>query len=168
MDYAFSSFSVCTPAKEDTTYGETDSSNLLQLPRGNLLLFSLDESATMLLPNGVSFSDLERETTTTDDGTIQVTYSWHGYPLAQLPLVRADLTTSDEDAFPVSNTQLGHLHNFHVWYFLLGAAATLLIALIATQLYYLLNPQARVQKKQRQLKKRVARQKRRERGKLKF
>ena len=168
MDYAFSSFTVCTPAKEDTTYGETDSSNLLQLPRGNLLLFSLDESATMLLPNGVSFSDLERETTATDDGTIQVTYSWHGYPLAQLPLVRADLSTSDEDAFPVSNTQLGHLHNFHVWYFLLGAAAILLIALIATQLYYLLNPQARVQKKQRQLKKRVARQKRRERGKLKF
>ena len=148
LDFAFESFSGCSPAGQDSAYGAQTGANLLNLPRTCLQLFTLDEDSRIVLPKGISFDALTSETVSGADGSTLVRYRYRGYPVGTAHLLNLDLssvdTGTDDSLMPEDIRPLYHLN---LWYVVLAAAALLLLVLIILQIRYSRRPKITFRKK---------------------
>lgn len=87
LDYGFNYFRKVLPAELDTSLNIENmfTASPLEIPAEGATLLKLDSAASILLPDSVTFLDLEKRVEDTDDGK-QILYTYRGYPLGAVSL----------------------------------------------------------------------------------
>ena len=107
FDYGFSNFSSVTASKEDTTY-QVKNGDLFANTFNQSDILSIDPDAKVLLPDTLTFADLDSELSYDNlkDGQAAVIhYSYEGQDLGSAPILFSSITPFDFSAEPVSETE---------------------------------------------------------------
>lgn len=107
FDYGFSNFSSVTASKEDTTY-QVKNGDLFANTFNQSDILSIDSDAKVLLPDTLTFADLDSELSYDNlkDGQAAVIhYSYEGQDLGSAPILFSSITPFDFSAEPVSETE---------------------------------------------------------------
>lgn len=107
FDYGFSNFSSVTAAKEDTTY-QVKNGDLFANTFNQSDILSIDPDAKILLPDTLTFADLDSELSydNLENGQAAVIhYSYKGQDLGSAPILFSSVTPFDFSAEPVSETE---------------------------------------------------------------
>ena len=107
FDYGFSNFSSVTASKEDTTY-QVKNGDLFANTFNQSDILSIDPDAKVLLPDTLTFADLDSELSYDNlkDGQAAVIhYSYEGQDLGSAPILFSSVTPFDFSAEPVSETE---------------------------------------------------------------
>ena len=107
FDYGFSNFSSVTASKEDTTY-QVKNGDLFANTFNQTDILSIDPDAKVLLPDTLTFADLDSELSYDNlkDGQAAVIhYSYEGQDLGSAPILFSSITPFDFSAEPVSETE---------------------------------------------------------------
>ena len=107
FDYGFSNFSSVTASKEDTTY-QVKNGDLFANTFNQSNILSIDPDAKVLLPDTLTFADLDSELSYDNlkDGQAAVIhYSYEGQDLGSAPILFSSITPFDFSAEPVSETE---------------------------------------------------------------
>lgn len=106
LDYGFDNFTYVNVSENDTKFN-SDSSNTLVSPFSKTnASISVDKDASILLPNGVKFDNLDTEVNykLTDSSFATITYKYNGMVLGSVPLrytnntIKTENTTSEKSA----------------------------------------------------------------------
>ena len=110
LDYGFDNFTYVNVSENDTKFN-SDSSNTLVSPFSKTnASISVDKDASILLPNGVKFDDLDTEVNykLTDSSFATITYRYNGMVLGSVPLrytnntIKTKNTTSEKSTEQVT------------------------------------------------------------------
>ena len=107
FDYGFSNFSSVTASKEDTTY-QVKNGDLFANTFNQSNILSIDPDAKVLLPDTLTFADLDSELSYDNlkNGQAAVIhYSYEGQDLGSAPILFSSITPFDFSAEPVSETE---------------------------------------------------------------
>ena len=91
LDFGFNYFRQVLPAELDSSLSMENAftSSPLAIPTPGFSLLSVNTSDTILLPDNVTFDDLEKQVSR-EDGEVRIQYLYKGYPLGSVALNRPD------------------------------------------------------------------------------
>lgn len=107
LDYGFDNFTYVNVFENDTKFN-SDSSNTLVSPFSKTnASISVDKDASILLPNGVKFDDLDTEVNykLTDSSFATITYRYNGMVLGSVPLRYTNNTIKTENSTSEKSTE---------------------------------------------------------------
>lgn len=98
LDYGLNYFHTVLPAELDQSLSMESAftGSPIALPTPEISLLSLDTTESILLPDNVTFDQLDKECVITDSGML-INYSYEGYPLGTVTLNN----TSNEETHPL-------------------------------------------------------------------
>lgn len=107
LDYGFDNFTYVNVSENDTKFN-SDSSNTLVSPFSKTnASISVDKDASILLPNGVKFDDLDTEVNykLTDSSFATITYRYNGMVLGSVPLRYTNNTIKTKNSTSEKSTE---------------------------------------------------------------
>ncbi len=107
LDYGFDNFTYVNVSENDTKFN-SDSSNTLVSPFSKTnASISVDKDASILLPNGVKFDNLDTEVNykLTDSSFATITYKYNGMVLGSVPLRYTNNTIKTENTTSEKSTE---------------------------------------------------------------
>ena len=131
MDFAFSSFEILDPGKEDSAYGGGNQDSPLHFSRETVRLYSLEEKGHVTVPKGTSFGDLVSKETFDEDSGAFVSYYDQGYYVGGAEIIQKD---ASEIVLNTENIllpeEITRLHYLNLWYPVIGIAGIVLAGML--------------------------------------
>ena len=98
LDYGFDNFNYVNVSENDTKFSSSTENTLVSPFSKTNATISIDEDASILLPKGVKFDDLDTEVSynLTDSSFATITYKYKGMILGSVPLKYTDISKNDQ------------------------------------------------------------------------
>lgn len=117
LDFGFNNFKKMRASENDPDFeqGQVSSPSPLKLPQKSIAMATLSSDSSVVMPNNISFDQVERTIADESNGQSIITYSLEGYTLGRAALIPSDQTvrnnmflsdTNGAQSFPASSDNL--------------------------------------------------------------
>ncbi len=156
LDYGFNNFKEMRASENDPDFeqGQVSSSSPLKLPQESISLSTLSSDSFVVMPNNISFDQLDKTISETENGQSTITYSLEGYTLGSAALIPSTQTvannmfSNDTNHSDVFDSPVNHLFVLNVWVVL-----SIVLLIIAAIIGLIVLIQYRKEQKEKERKK---------------
>ena len=156
LDYGFNNFKEMRASENDPDFeqGQVSSSSPLKLPQESISLSTLSNDSFVVMPNSISFDQLDKTISETENEQSTITYSLEGYTLGSAALIPSTQTvannmfSNDTNHSDVFDSPVNHLFVLNVWVVL-----SIVLLIIAAIIGLIVLIQYRKEQKEKERKK---------------
>lgn len=156
LDYGFGNFKEMRASENDPDFehGQVSSASPLKLPQESISLATLSGDSSVVMPNEISFDQLDKTISQQENGQTVITYRLEGYTLGSAALIPSAQTAannmflSDSDGSPIQGLSAKHLFVVNLW-----VALSIVLLAIAAGIALVILWQRRKDRKEQERKK---------------